>query len=65
MHDEKLRALRRAIAKPFGKGALKKWVIKSADRLNVVPYDSANRPRLEPELRSSEISSRISHSQSA
>lgn len=50
MYDEKLRGWRRALGKLF-RGELKRWVIESVNRLNVVSYTSLDRPRLDPKLR--------------
>jgi len=51
MYDERLRAVRRAIAKPLGRGALKRTILDYVERYNLVPYDQEDRPRLEPGLR--------------
>jgi hypothetical protein len=53
VYDEKLRHVRRALARPFGGGALKRSVLAYIERYNVVPYDRENRPHLAPHLRQS------------
>jgi hypothetical protein len=51
LYDENLRGLRRTLAKPFGTGVVKQWVLGSINRLNVVPYGRHDKPRLDPGLR--------------
>jgi hypothetical protein len=53
LYDEDKRSLRRALARPFGSGALKGRVLAAIKRHNVASYRSDGRPRLDPRLRRS------------